>query len=143
MPRAFHVYVGCRTARERNARGDGLQIYRMDAQSGAWTHVQLLAGMENPSFLAFAHTRPILYTVHGDREEVSAFRIDDATGRLTEAAQNRVAFARQRLNQLSDRPAFRKPLDLIRVLSQRVDETAIRLNRAATTAVASGNNVMA
>lgn len=86
MPRAFHVYVGCRTARERNARGDGLQIYRMDAQSGAWTHVQLLAGMENPSFLAFAHTRPILYAVHGDRKEVSAFRIDDATGRLTHFA---------------------------------------------------------
>jgi exodeoxyribonuclease VII large subunit len=46
--------------------------------------------------------------------------------------ENRVAFACQRLNQMSDRPAFRKPLDLIRVLSRRVDETADRLTRAAT-----------
>lgn len=69
-----------------------------------------------------------------DRRELVS-QLTDATGRLTEAIENRVAFARQRLNQLADRPAFRKPLDLIRVLSQRVDETAERLNRAATAGV--------
>jgi exodeoxyribonuclease VII large subunit len=58
-------------------------------------------------------------------------QLTESTSRLAEAMENRVAFARQRLNQLGDRPAFRKPLDLIRVLSQRVDETAIRLTRAA------------
>jgi 6-phosphogluconolactonase (cycloisomerase 2 family) len=75
MPPAFHVYVGCRTSRARNARGEGLQIYRMDAATGAWEHRQLLPGLENPSFLAFARTRPVLYAVHGDREAASAFRI--------------------------------------------------------------------
>jgi 6-phosphogluconolactonase (cycloisomerase 2 family) len=81
MPRAFHAYVGCRTSCERNARGKGLQVYRMDAETGAWEHLQLLPGFENPSFLAFARTRPVLYAVHGDREEASAFRIG-TDGRL-------------------------------------------------------------
>lgn len=82
-PASFHVYVGCRTSRERNARGEGLNLYRMDAATGTWTHLQLLPGLENPSFLAFARTRPVLYAVHGDREQVSAFRIEAATGRLS------------------------------------------------------------
>lgn len=75
MARAFHAYIGCRTSRERNARGEGLQVYRMEAATGAWTHLQRLPGLENPSFLAFANARPVLYAVHGDRETVSAFRI--------------------------------------------------------------------
>jgi exodeoxyribonuclease VII large subunit len=65
-----------------------------------------------------------------DRRELLS-HLNDSTGRLTEAMENRLAFARQRLAQLSDRPAFRKPLDLIRVLGRRVDETAMRLTRAA------------
>nr|MCU0706171.1 exodeoxyribonuclease VII large subunit [Fimbriiglobus sp.] len=63
-----------------------------------------------------------------DRRELNAL-LNDATSRLTEAIDNRIAFARQRLNQLSDRPAFRKPLDLIRMLRQRMSETAGRLKR--------------
>jgi 6-phosphogluconolactonase len=80
---AYYAYVGCRTTRERNARGDGINVYRMDAASGDWTHVQLLGGLLNPSFLAFDRRQRFLYTVHGDSTEVSAFRIDGATGRLT------------------------------------------------------------
>lgn len=82
MQYPLHAYVGCRTARERNARGKGIEVYRVDAPGAGWRHVQRLAGLENPSFLAFARTRPVLYAVHGDRETVSAFAIDDATGRL-------------------------------------------------------------
>ncbi len=77
----LHVYVGCRTSRERNARGEGLQVYGMDAETGSWQHLQLLPGLENPSFLAFGRLRPVLYVVHGDREAVSAFRIA-SDGRL-------------------------------------------------------------
>src|SRR5690349_6068538 len=43
-PSSFFVYVGCRTTRERNARGDGINVYRMDAASGSWEHVQLVPG---------------------------------------------------------------------------------------------------
>lgn len=74
------AYVGARTTRARNARGDGLNVYRIGAD-GDWSHLQLLE-MENPSFLAFDRSGQFLYTVHGDSDGVSSFSID-ATGRLT------------------------------------------------------------
>lgn len=77
------AYVGSRTTRERNARGNGINVYRMDGATGEWTHVQLVDNLVNPSFLAFDHTRRYLYTVHGDQSEVSAFRIEAGSGELT------------------------------------------------------------
>jgi 6-phosphogluconolactonase (cycloisomerase 2 family) len=37
----------------------------------------------NPSFLLLNPTCDVLYTVHGDQDSVSAFRVDPATGRLS------------------------------------------------------------
>ena len=79
---SYFAYTGCRTTRERNARGDGINVYRVDAPSGRWTHVQLLAGLVNPSFLAIDAAGRTLYTVHGDSSEVSSFRIDAEAGRI-------------------------------------------------------------
>ncbi len=76
------AYVGSRTTRERNARGDGINVYRVDAASGALMHVQLVGDVVNPSFLALDRGFRTLYTVHGDAREVSAFRIDPADGTL-------------------------------------------------------------
>ncbi|MGV7217111.1 lactonase family protein [Bradyrhizobium sp. UFLA05-112] len=76
------VYVGARTTKERNARGDGLNVYAMDNATGAWRHVQLLGDLVNPSFLAFDRTRRFLYTVHGDLSDITAMAIDPASGRL-------------------------------------------------------------
>lgn len=76
------VYVGARTTRERNARGDGLNVYRMDNATGAWTHLQCLGELVNPSFLAFDRTRRFLYTVHGDLSDVTAMAIDASEGTL-------------------------------------------------------------
>ncbi|UPG74821.1 lactonase family protein (plasmid) [Roseomonas gilardii subsp. gilardii] len=81
--KSFHAYVGCRTTRERNARGDGISLYRVDAETGAWTHEQLVGDLLNPSFLCFDRQGRFLYTVHGDSTEVSAFRIDPGNGRLS------------------------------------------------------------
>lgn len=67
------AYVGCRTSRERNARGDGISVYAIEAD-GRWRLLQLLGGLFNPSFLAFDRTGAILFTVHGDGTEASAFR---------------------------------------------------------------------
>lgn len=80
--KSYFVYVGCRTSRERNARGDGINVYRMDAESGRWSHVQLLGGLVNPSFLAFDRNRRFLYTVHGDASEISSFSINEGTGEI-------------------------------------------------------------
>lgn len=82
-PAAYFAYVGSRTTKERNARGEGINVYRVDAATGSWTHVQLVTGLANPSYLAFDRTRRFLYCVHGDLSDASAFRIDAATGRLT------------------------------------------------------------
>lgn len=81
----MYVYVGCYTTPDRGGSGEGIAVYRMDHQSGAWARVHLLAGVANPSFLALDSGRRTLYCVHGGNEyrAVSAFAIDRQTGRLT------------------------------------------------------------
>jgi 6-phosphogluconolactonase (cycloisomerase 2 family) len=76
------AYVGCYTTPERNGRGKGINVYRVDPRSGAFKHVQLLDGLENPSFLAVDRTGRFLYSVHGDRSDVTAYAIDGKTGHL-------------------------------------------------------------
>ncbi|WP_159912737.1 lactonase family protein [Pantoea sp. 18069] len=79
----MYAYVGSRTTRERQARGDGISIFEVDTRSGALRLVDVVGGLVNPSFLAMGHDGQCLYTVHGDASEVSAFRVDRASGRLT------------------------------------------------------------
>ena len=76
------AYVGCYTTPDRDGRGDGINAYRIGAD-GAWSHVQHLGGLENPSLFTLNRARTRLYCVHGGRDRVSAFAIDRATGRLT------------------------------------------------------------
>lgn len=79
----MYAYVGSRTTRERQARGEGISIFDVDAASGALRLVDVVGGLFNPSFLAMGHDGRSLYTVHGDASEVSAFRVDRSSGRLT------------------------------------------------------------
>ena len=81
-PSSYFAYTGCRTSRDRNARGDGINVYRVETSSGRWEHVQLLGDLVNPSFLTLDAAKRTLYTVHGDSSEVSSFRIDPETGRI-------------------------------------------------------------
>ncbi|HZP99416.1 MAG TPA: lactonase family protein [Reyranella sp.] len=76
------AYVGCYTTPERKGHGDGINVYRVDPRSGALRHVQLLAGLENPSFLAINKAGTRLYSVHGDRSEATSFLVDQETGHL-------------------------------------------------------------
>jgi 6-phosphogluconolactonase len=82
MSRTF-AYVGCRTTRERDAQGTGILVYEV-RDSGFWEQVQTFGPLVNPSFLALNARQDALYTVHGDGNTVSAFRIDPATGRISE-----------------------------------------------------------
>jgi 6-phosphogluconolactonase len=77
------AYVGSRTTRERNAHGDGISVYQVDTQTGALTLVQLVKDLVNPSFLALSANGERLYTVHGDQSDISAFKVDKASGTLT------------------------------------------------------------
>jgi len=78
-----YAYVGSRTTRERNARGDGITVWKVDEATGALSLVQTVGDLVNPSFLLRHPILPVLYTVHGDQQEVSAFNIDPSNGQLT------------------------------------------------------------
>lgn len=78
----LYAYVGCYTTRQRSARGDGIHVYRVDPASGAWTHVQRVGDLVNPSFLVAAADGRHLYSVHGDETYATAFSVDPGTGFL-------------------------------------------------------------
>lgn len=80
---AMFAYVGAFTTPQRKARGNGINVYRMDPASGSWTHIQLLPNIENPSFFALDHKGRFLYSAHADLDQVSAYAIDKANGHLT------------------------------------------------------------
>lgn len=77
-----HMYVGCRTTKERNARGKGISVYAI-GDDGTYTLQQLVEGLVNPSYLCFDVDGRYLYSIHGDFSEVSSFAVDEATGDLT------------------------------------------------------------
>ena len=68
------AYVGCRTTRERNARGRGLMVYEIGTD-GVWLEKQCLFTDDNPSFQCLDLTKQYLYSVHGDLNLVSSYRI--------------------------------------------------------------------
>jgi 6-phosphogluconolactonase len=78
---ARFAYVGCRTSRERAAKGDGIGVYRIEPDR-SWARLQLVDGLVNPSWLAFDRTGQTLFVAHGDGTEASAFHIDRAAGTL-------------------------------------------------------------
>jgi 6-phosphogluconolactonase len=89
------AYVGGYTTKERNGHGEGISVYRIDPTTGAWTPVQLVKNLVNPSWLLLDRQRRFLYSAHGDGEVVSAFRIDEPTGQIsplgTQAAKGKNA----------------------------------------------------
>jgi 6-phosphogluconolactonase len=79
-----YVYVGGYTDPDRNGRGKGLDVYRMDEASGDLTHLQTLTGVQNPHFLALHPNRRRIYSTNGgDASGVSSFAIDEASGQLS------------------------------------------------------------
>ena len=73
------AYVGCRTTKERNARGKGIKVF--DAES--WGLIQTLGGLMNPSYLCFDRTGEYLYSIHGDFSEISSFKVSREDGTIT------------------------------------------------------------
>lgn len=84
-----YAYVGCYTTPEREAHGDGIHVYRVDGASGAWTHLQHVGDLFNPSFLIVSRDQRFLYSVHGDGNYASSFTIDRNSGAIK--ALNRAA----------------------------------------------------
>lgn len=71
------AYVGCRTTKQRNARGEGILIFEVD-EGGKWTRrgcFPVSKMEENPSYLCLDNEGRFLYTVHGDLTCATSFRI--------------------------------------------------------------------
>jgi len=69
------AYVGGYTTKDRDGRGDGIHVYRVEADE-TWTHVQHVAGEENPSLFTLRPDGGVLYSVHGALTYVSAIGAD-------------------------------------------------------------------
>ena len=78
---ARFAYVGCFTTQARRARGDGLHVHAI-GPDGAWTPLQHLPDLVNPSFLVMGPGARVLYVAHGDQDYASAYARDAGTGRL-------------------------------------------------------------
>ena len=57
----MYAYVGCRTTKERNARGEGLKTYAIE-QSGEWRELQCLVTEPNPSYQTLDREGKFLYS---------------------------------------------------------------------------------
>jgi 6-phosphogluconolactonase len=77
------AYVGGYTTPDRNGRGNGINVYRVDTVSGGWNHIQNVGGLENPALFTVTRDGTRLYSVHGGRNLMSAFAIDKNSGQLT------------------------------------------------------------
>jgi 6-phosphogluconolactonase (cycloisomerase 2 family) len=75
------MYVGSFTGKDRG-HGEGLSVYHRSRESDAWTLVQLLRDLADPSFLIIDRAGRHLYSAHADGAQVTAYRIDQTTGRL-------------------------------------------------------------
>ncbi|HTJ27319.1 MAG TPA: lactonase family protein [Candidatus Limnocylindria bacterium] len=82
QPGAGFAYVGCFTTEKRRARGDGIHVYAVSAEDGAWSDIQHVPDLVNPSFLVMGAGDRTLYAVHGDQDYASAYARDTRTGRL-------------------------------------------------------------
>ena len=70
----MYAYVGCRTTKERNARGEGLKTYAIEP-SGQWRELQCLVTEPNPSYQTLDREGKFLYSVHGDFTKASSYKI--------------------------------------------------------------------
>ena len=77
------AFVGGYTTPDRDGRGNGINVYRIDAASGAWTHLQNVGGLENPSLFTLNRAGTRMWSVHGGRNLISAFAIDPKTAHVT------------------------------------------------------------
>lgn len=72
-----YAYVGSRTTKERNARGEGLTVYEISESTGEWKKIQSIKVAENPSYQCFDQKKEYMYSVHGDYTLVSSYKVKE------------------------------------------------------------------
>jgi 6-phosphogluconolactonase len=76
------MYVGSFTKKD-GGHGEGLSVFHRRNPTSAWSRVQLLEKIDDPSFLNIDRHGRFLYSSHGDGTVATAYRIDETTGQLT------------------------------------------------------------
>jgi 6-phosphogluconolactonase len=76
------MYVGSYTSPARG-HGEGISVYHRSRASDPWALLQVLKDLADPSFLIIDRQKRCLYSAHGDGTQATAYRIDQATGRLS------------------------------------------------------------
>jgi 6-phosphogluconolactonase len=79
---SIHAYVGCYTTEKRTSHGAGITVYRVDPLSGAWTLLQTVGDLVNPSWVTLNRRQTVLYSSHADCDYATAFAINPDTGLL-------------------------------------------------------------
>ena len=77
------AYVGSFTSQKRKARGKGVSVFRIDADTGAWKLVDACLALHNPHYVCLDQKQRFLYSAHGDASETCSYAIDQASGHLT------------------------------------------------------------
>jgi 6-phosphogluconolactonase len=86
------VFTGAYTGFPPHPRGraDGVDVFRMQPETGSLTHVSTQPGVDNPTYLAVSSDHRQLYAINAVNEidgvpggAVEAFSIDQQTGALT------------------------------------------------------------
>jgi 6-phosphogluconolactonase len=75
----YRVYVGTYTGKESK----GIYLCELHLKDGTLSDAKLAGETSSPSFLAFHPNKKFLYAVNEGQATVSAFAIDDKTGKLT------------------------------------------------------------
>ena len=109
------------------------------AQAIYESHIPLISGVGHETDLTIADlvadrraetpTAAATMAVRDWREEEKKLRHVEQL--LRDRFDRQLEVARQRLNELVNRPCFRRPLDRIRALEERLDDTGERMTRAA------------
>ena len=76
------MYVGSFTKKD-GGRGEGLSVYTRARDSDPWALIQLLKDIPDPSFVIVDRQGRCAYSAHGDGTQVTSYRIDPTSGRLT------------------------------------------------------------
>src|SRR5262245_52256608 len=75
----YRVYLGTYTGKESK----GIYQCELNLKDGSLSEATLAGETKDPSFLAFHPNKKFLYAVNEGQASVSAFAIDDKTGKLT------------------------------------------------------------
>lgn len=86
------AYVGSYTTAKRGGlESGGISVFSRRNEEDIWQQIQVYE-MMNPSYLAFSNHKQNLYAVRADGAVITAFSIDEETGRLTYQNEKHIGF---------------------------------------------------